>query len=110
MATSYKGGDLVPILRTQCGPGLKLHPEFFVPYKIISILRNDRHVVKKIVEHDGPFRTSTSADHMKSWPTRRNPYFNPDFEANDKFEASDNNEDVIKFRMDDCGIQNPTEL
>ena len=38
VATSYKDGDLVAILRTQRGPGLKIHPEFFGPYKIISVL------------------------------------------------------------------------
>ena len=53
-------------------------------------------------------RTNTSADHMKPWPTRRTPYFNPDFE--DNFEASDDNEGVIKSRMADCGTQNPTNI
>ena len=47
---------------------------------------------------------------MRPWLTRRNPYLNSDFEDNDDFEASSDNEDVIKYSMADCGIQNPTEL
>lgn len=28
---------------------------------------NDRYLVEKVGEHEGPQRTSTSADHMKQW-------------------------------------------
>lgn len=79
-ATLYKEGDLVAIKRTQKGPGLKLHPAFFGPCKIISVLRNDRYLVEKIGEHNGPHRTSTSADNMKRWPSKRNPNFDSDTE------------------------------
>lgn len=30
-------------------------------------MRNDRYIVAKIGEYEGPHETSTSADHMKPW-------------------------------------------
>ena len=30
-------------------------------------MRHDRYGVEKIGEHEGPNRTTTSADHMKPW-------------------------------------------
>lgn len=68
----YKEGDLVAIQRTQGGPGLKLRSKFLGPYKITSVLRNDRYLVEKIGNQEGPIRTSTSADNMKRWPGKNN--------------------------------------
>ena len=81
----YKDGDLVAIRRTQGGNGLKLHPKFFGPYKVVSVLRNDRYLVEKIGDHEGPFRTSSSADHMKQWPSRRQANFDSDSENEDEY-------------------------
>jgi len=57
----------VAIKRIQLGPGLKLANKYLGPYSIIKVLRNDRYVVQKVGEHEGPSRTSTSADHIKPW-------------------------------------------
>lgn len=67
VAASYKEGDLVAIRRTQRGPGLKLATKYLGPYQIIQVLRNDRYVVQREGEHEGPYRTSTASDHMKPW-------------------------------------------
>jgi len=67
VARRYNESDLVAIKRTQLGPGLKLANKYLGPYSVIKVLRNDRYIVQKIGEHEGPFRTSTSADHMKPW-------------------------------------------
>ncbi|XP_033176595.1 uncharacterized protein LOC117151651 [Bombus impatiens] len=37
-ATAYRTGDLVAIERMQRGPGLKLHPKFLGPYRVIKVL------------------------------------------------------------------------
>ncbi|XP_076483139.1 uncharacterized protein LOC143304562 [Bombus vancouverensis nearcticus] len=66
-ATAYRTGDLVAIERMQRGPGLKLHPKFLGPYRVIKVLRNDRYIVQREGEHEGPRTTSTAADHMKWW-------------------------------------------
>ena len=66
-ATIYKTGNLVAIERTQGGPGLKLHSKFLGPYRVVKVLRNDRYVVQREGEHEGPRTTSTAADHMKWW-------------------------------------------
>lgn len=66
-AKGYEEGDLVAIQRTQFGPGLKLKGKFLGPYRITRVLRNDRYLVEKVGEHEGPQRTSTSADHVKQW-------------------------------------------
>lgn len=63
----FKEGDLVAIRRTQLGPGLKLCPKYLGPYQIIKVLRNDRYLVEKVGEHEGPRTTSTSRDSMKPW-------------------------------------------
>lgn len=34
-------------------------------------LRNDRYIVEKLSECEGPNRTSASVDHMKLWPKHR---------------------------------------
>lgn len=93
-ATSYKQDDLVAILRTQRGPGLKLHPKFFGPYKIVSVLRNNRYLVERVGDHAGPFKTSTSADHMKRWPSKQNPDFMSDSDSDDSISEDNFNEDV----------------
>jgi len=66
-ARRYNENDLVTIKRTQLGPGLKLANKYLGPYSIIKILRNDRYVIQKVGEYEGPSRTSTSADHIKPW-------------------------------------------
>jgi len=64
---SYAEGDLVAIQRTQSGPGLKLSAKFLGPYQVKRVLRNDRYIVEKVGEGEGPRRTSTAVDHMKMW-------------------------------------------
>jgi len=34
---------------------------------VIKALRNDRYVLRKIGEHEGPRQTSSAADFMKPW-------------------------------------------
>lgn len=69
-STQYKIGDTVTIKRTQFGPGLKLKGKYLGPYKVVKVKRNDRYDVEKIdIATEGPNRTSSSADHMKRWPT-----------------------------------------
>lgn len=66
-AVRYRISDLVAIKRTQSGPGLKLAHKYLGPYKITKILRNDRYMVEKVGDQEGPYQTSTSPDHMKLW-------------------------------------------
>lgn len=66
-ATQYQVGDLVAIKRTQFAPGLKLYGKNFGPYKITKTKGNDRYDVQKLGIHDGPYCTSSSADHMIKW-------------------------------------------
>ncbi|KMQ91095.1 blastopia polyprotein [Lasius niger] len=66
-ARLYHEGDLVAIKRTQQAPGLKLASKYLGPYKITRALRNNRYLVHKIGEHEGPQQTSTAADFMKLW-------------------------------------------
>lgn len=61
-ATNYKEDDLVAIKRTELSPGLKVHSKYVGPYRIVRVLRNDRYVVSKVGEHDGPRQTTTLAD------------------------------------------------
>jgi len=82
--TKYKENDLVAIKRIQLGPGLKLANKYLGPYSISKVLRNDRYVVHKVGEHEGPLRTSTFADYMKPWI---------DY-ASDDSETENENEDV----------------
>lgn len=63
----YQEGDLVAIKRTQGGPGLKLAAKYLDSYRIKKALRNERYVVEKVGELEGPRMTSTAADHMKPW-------------------------------------------
>ncbi|GFU20899.1 transposon Tf2-9 polyprotein [Trichonephila clavipes] len=64
-ASLYKEGDLVAIQRIQFGAGLKLRPKFLGPYKVTKVNPEDRYEVEKVVQHDGPNSTTTSADFMK---------------------------------------------
>lgn len=66
-AFHYREGDIVAIRRTQYGPGLKFAHKYLGPYEVIKVLRNDRFVVRKIGEREGPLQTSSSADSMKPW-------------------------------------------
>ena len=59
--------DRVAILRTQRGGKQKFHDEYHGPYRITRIMRHNRYGVEKVGEHEGPNRTTTSADHMKPW-------------------------------------------
>jgi len=68
-ARQYKEGDLVAIERTQRSPGQKFAAKFLGPYEISRILRNDRYLVRKVGDHEGPGQTSTAADHIKPWET-----------------------------------------
>lgn len=71
-ATIYGENDLVAIKRTQQGPGLKLANKYLGPYKIVKTLRNNRYVVRKVGDHEGPLETSTAADYMKPWENDAN--------------------------------------
>lgn len=66
-ATIYNIGDLVAIKRTQAKPGLKFAAKYLGPYRITRVLRNDRYMVEKVGEHEGPYETSTSAEYIKRW-------------------------------------------
>lgn len=63
----YNEDDLVAIRRTQSGPGLKFSPKYLGPYTVTRVLRGDRYSVRKVGNHEGPLRTSTSVDYMKPW-------------------------------------------
>lgn len=67
-ATNYQINDLVAITKTQFSTGAKLKPKLLGPYKITKSTGNDRYEVEKVGNHDGPFKTTTSADNMKAWP------------------------------------------
>ena len=64
-ATKYREGDLMAIRRIQQEPGLKIANKYLGSYQVIRALRNDRYVVQREDEHEGPFRISTAAEHMK---------------------------------------------
>lgn len=63
----YNENDLVAIQRTQGGSGLKFCSKFLGPYKVNKVLRNNRYIVEKIGEGEGPRKTSTASDYMKPW-------------------------------------------
>lgn len=63
----YQMDDIVVIQRTQGGPGLKFCTKYLGPYKVAKVLRNDRYIVEKIGNGEGPRTTSTASDHMKKW-------------------------------------------
>ncbi|GFS60138.1 hypothetical protein TNCV_2826601 [Trichonephila clavipes] len=64
-APLYKEDDLVALLRTQFGTGLKLRPKFLGPYKVTKVNSKDRYEVEKVGQHEEPNSTTTSADLMK---------------------------------------------
>jgi hypothetical protein len=66
-ALTYRENDLVAIKRTQQGSGLKLTNKYLGPYEIVKVLRNNRYVVRKVGDHEGPWETSTTADYVKLW-------------------------------------------
>ncbi|KAK2577601.1 hypothetical protein KPH14_012831 [Odynerus spinipes] len=66
-ARNYGDDELVAVKRTQLGPGLKLSAKYLGPYRIAKVLKNNRYIVEKIGDYEGPQRTSTVADHMKPW-------------------------------------------
>lgn len=93
-AGKFKVDDLVAIQRTQFGGGAKLHPKFLGPYKVTSAMRNDRYIVEKVGDHEGPNKTSSAADLMKPWTRLAdlNEVFNNSDEDN-ALEADDHLED-----------------
>ncbi|KAI4476537.1 hypothetical protein M0804_013516 [Polistes exclamans] len=58
----------------QQGPGLKLANKFLGPYTIIKQMRNNRYLVRRVGEHEGPLQTSTAADYMKPWISEEEDY------------------------------------
>ncbi|KAH0947462.1 hypothetical protein HN011_006867 [Eciton burchellii] len=66
-ASIYCEKDLVAIKRTQQGPGFNLANKYLGPYEIVKILRNNRYIVRKVGDHEGPWETSTAADYIKPW-------------------------------------------
>ncbi|KOC63527.1 hypothetical protein WH47_02923, partial [Habropoda laboriosa] len=44
-----------------------LTPKYMGPYTITRALRNDRYLVRRVGDQEGPLETSTAADHMKPW-------------------------------------------
>ena len=93
-ARCYQVGDLVAIKRTQFGPGLKVHTPFIGPYEIKKVLRNNRYIVQKIGDHEGPNYTSTGADHIKPWPSWQE----------DELDADNDDPDIDGLRMVDHKI------
>lgn len=67
LPNKYAEDNIVAIQRTQGGPGLKFRAKYLGPYRIKRVLRNDRYVVEKLSEGEGPRLTSTAADYMKPW-------------------------------------------
>jgi len=41
--------------------------KFLGPYEVTNVLRNDRYLICKVGEQEGPLQTTTSADNMKPW-------------------------------------------
>ncbi|KMQ83464.1 blastopia polyprotein [Lasius niger] len=66
-AKKYQIGQLVAIKRTQLKPGLKLAIKFLGPYQVIKNTSADKYVVGKVGKHEGPMRTTTTAEYMKPW-------------------------------------------
>lgn len=68
-AHQYEINDLVAIAKTQFSTGAKVKQKYLGPYKITKSNGKDRYEVEKIGQSEGPFKTTTSADHMKIWPS-----------------------------------------
>lgn len=101
-ANQYKIGNLVAIKRMQRGPGLKMHTQFIGPYKVTKVLRNDRYLVEKLYDHEGPNKTSSAADFMKPWSTERS--YEPSLFTDESDTDSENIEDDVNTRMAECRI------
>jgi hypothetical protein len=39
--------------------------KYLGPYEIVKVLCNNRYVVRKVGDHEGPWETSTAADYVK---------------------------------------------
>jgi len=89
-AKQFKENDLVAIKRTQISPGLKIASKFLGPYQITKKLRNDRYVVRKIGETEGPLETSTSIDNMKPWKENTTDLSSNEDENGTEKESDDN--------------------
>lgn len=63
-AHKYEMGDHVYIKRTQFGTCMKLKPNFLGPYRVTKVNRNERYMVEKEGDGEGPRQTCTSADNM----------------------------------------------
>ncbi|EZA60793.1 hypothetical protein X777_13727, partial [Ooceraea biroi] len=97
-AMVYREGDLVVIKRTQQGPGLKTSHKYLGPYEVSRVLRNQRYLVQKVNEGEGPQRTSTSADFMKLWVSG-----DDSLEDEDGDDADENIRDECVGRTAECG-------
>lgn len=77
------------------------------PYKVKTELRNDRYIVEKLGECEGPNRTSTSVDHMKLWPKQRGMDLDVGGLMGDNIESYTKSPDGIEVdatcRMAECG-------
>lgn len=71
-ARKYEINDLVAINKTQFSTASKLKPKFLGPYKVTVDKGNERYEMEKVGVHDGPNKTSSSADNMKGWPEMQN--------------------------------------
>lgn len=70
--TKYKNGDLV-LVRITSDPSTetskKLHPKFKGPFRVRTVLFNDRYEVEDLREGSRRGRTVAAADNMKPWIT-----------------------------------------
>lgn len=66
-APEYKVNDLVAIKKTQLQTTAKTKAKYMGPYRIVKITGKNRYEVEKIGNVEGPFKTSSCADHMKRW-------------------------------------------
>lgn len=46
---------------------MKFASKYLGPYIVTKVMRNNRYLVKRVGEHEGPQETSTAAEHMKPW-------------------------------------------
>lgn len=66
----YKKSDLVLVKITSeaaTGQSRKLQPAFKGPFKVTSVLPNDRYVVEDLREHGKRYKTVVAVDHIKPW-------------------------------------------
>lgn len=75
----YSVGDLVMVLKTDnpaTGGSRKLHPVFKGPFKILSVLPNDRYVLEDLRDNK-KFKVVVAVDHMKPWVVLNSPQDQP---------------------------------